>query len=452
MGSKIVLIGAGSAQFGFATIGDLIQSETLKGSEIMLFDINAERLGTVSKTAEQFVSEHKHEFTISATTDRAEALQNAGFCVISIEIGDRFDLWEQDWRIPQQYGFHQVYGENGGPGGLFHSLRIVPAILDICSDINRICPQAFVFNYSNPMTRICQSVNTAYPHLRFYGLCHEIKSLTLALPKLLELPLEKIHFRAGGLNHFSALLEVSLTDTGENAYPTVLKRAPGLFQDAPGDGRRIRERVAKELGAAGQTEKEISSNLDRGKWHDRYLFREILETYQLLPITTDSHFGEYLQWAHHTVDHEGILDFYESYKMLCRHHAPQLVNRSSGERLIPIIEGILNDSGYEEWAANMQNNGLIKNLPDDIAVEVPATVDRTGMTGVDLGRIPTGFAGMLLGQVAVNQLTAEAVIGKSKSAALQALFADPVVDNVNAARRCFETMLELQKEYLGYLQ
>ena len=76
---------------------------------------------------------------ISATIDLHEALQNANFCIISIEVGDRFKLWDQDWKIPQQYGMKQIYAENGGPGGLFHSLRIIPPILDICDDIVKAC-------------------------------------------------------------------------------------------------------------------------------------------------------------------------------------------------------------------------------------------------------------------------------------------------------------------------
>ena len=111
---------------------------------------------------------------LSATTSRPEALEGADYCIISIEIGDRFELWEQDWRIAQQYGIRQVYGENGGPGGLFHSLRIIPPILEICGDVLEICPEATVFNFSNPMSRICTTVHRKYPDLQLIGLCHEI--------------------------------------------------------------------------------------------------------------------------------------------------------------------------------------------------------------------------------------------------------------------------------------
>lgn len=125
MKKTIVLIGAGSAQFGYGTIGDILQSKVLEGSHIVLHDINPNTLAVVEKTGRAFIEEHKLPFTISATTNRVEALQGADFIIISIEVGDRFVLWEQDWRIPQQYGVRQVYGENGGPGGLFQDRKSV---------------------------------------------------------------------------------------------------------------------------------------------------------------------------------------------------------------------------------------------------------------------------------------------------------------------------------------
>ena len=177
MEKRIVLIGAGSAQFGYGTLGDILQSKVLEGSHIVLHDINPKTLAVVEKNGRAFIEEHRLPFSISATTNRAEAFKGADFLIISIEVGNRFDLWEQDWRIPQQYGVRQVYGENGGPGGLFHSLRIIPPILEICADVMELCPQATVFNFSNPMSRICTTVHRAFPELKFIGLCHEIGSL-----------------------------------------------------------------------------------------------------------------------------------------------------------------------------------------------------------------------------------------------------------------------------------
>jgi alpha-galactosidase len=170
-----------------------------------------------------------------------------------------------------------------------------------------------------------------------------------------------------------------------------------------------------------------------------------------MPITSDSHFGEYIQWASDVTDHKGILDFYTFYKGWLAMVQPY-IERNLKERVVPIIEGILTDAGYEEPAVNIPNDGLIKNLPDWIAVEVPAIVDKNGLHGVSLGELPHGFAGLLLNQAAVHDLTAEAVIHKSKASALQALLVDPVVNKVNHMEEMLETMIYYQEKWLGYLK
>ena len=422
MTNTIVLIGAGSAQFGLGTLGDIFKSKPLAGSSIVLHDINPQALRKVEDIARQFIQEHELPYTLSATTLRQDALRDATFCIISIEVGDRYELWEQDWKVPLQYGIRQVFGENGGPGGLFHSLRIIPPILEICADISTICPDAYVFNFSNPMSRICTTVKRKYPDLRLIGLCHEVASLPMHLPRMLETPLSNLSFKAGGLNHFSVLLEVKYKDTGKDAYPDVRERAPAYFKDMP----------------------------------ERDLFREILNRFGYLPITTDSHFGEYIQWAHDVVDHKGILNFYAMYKAWCLGQVP--LSRIEGTleeeywRVVPIMEGILTDSHHEELAVNVSNDGLIDNLPRDLVVEVPAIVDQDGVHGVKLGALPRGFAGLLCNQVAVHDLTAEAVLTGSREIALQALLVDPVVDSVRAAEQMLDTMLQLQARYLGYIR
>jgi len=123
MSHKIVLIGAGSANFGLGVMGDLLKSQVFAGSTICLHDINAEALARTETFGRRYIEAQNLPHKLEATTDRKSALQGADFCIISIEVGNRFDLWEQDWHIPQQYGIRQVYGENGGPGGFAHAAR-----------------------------------------------------------------------------------------------------------------------------------------------------------------------------------------------------------------------------------------------------------------------------------------------------------------------------------------
>jgi len=453
MAHRIVLIGAGSAQFGSGTLTDIFLSDVLKGSHIVLHDINPTSLAKMLEVGQAYIQEKALPFTLSATTDRREALRGADFCIISIEVGNRFELWEQDWNVALQYGIRQVYGENGGPGGLFHSLRIIPPILEICGDIMAICPEAHVFSFSNPMSRICTTVKRKYPDLRFVGLCHEIASLPAHLPKILGLPFDQLLVRAAGLNHFSFMLECRRRDTGDDLYPVVREKAPAYFARVPTLARMVQrfrqegraeelERLALRLG----TEPLVAD-----EWHERGLFRTILDKFGYLPITSDSHTGEYIQWAHEVSDHEGILAFYQLYKAWCGGHHPQIGERVS-ERVVPLIDGIITNAGFEEMAVNLLNEGYITNLPSTQVVEVPAIVDGTGIHGLKLGEMPKGLAGLLLNQVAVHDLTAEAVLTGSRAAALQALLVDPVVTSVRAAEQTLDTMLTLQARYLSYIK
>ena len=449
MSTRIVLIGAGSAQFGFDMLGDIFQSAVLEGCHVVLHDINEQALARVHKAGTEFIEANHLTATLSATTSRRDALADADFCVIAIEVGDRFALWEQDQSVPRQFGFKQVFGENGGPGGLFHCLRIVPPILEICADIAGVCPDAWVFNYSNPMSRICTTVNRAFPDLRFVGLCHEIASLYQHLPLILDTPISNIEFRAGGLNHFSVLVEACYRDSGRDAYPEILEKAAAYFENLPDIASIMKMLFDQQAGSTPGSEPALREGAN--PWAERGAFRVLLEKFHCLPITTDSHIGEYLQWADEAADHKAVLDFYRFYKKWTLQGVAE-IRTTRRERMAKIVEGILTDQRYEEAAVNLPNKGFIKQLPDFMVVEVPAWVDGKGVAGIQLDAMPQGFGGLLANQVAVHDLTAQAIIEGSKDLAAQALLVDPVVDRVAAVEPLIDTMVELQSDYLGYLR
>ncbi len=455
--ANIVLIGAGSHQFGYGTLGDIFCTPSLQGSTITLLDINAKKLKEVHDHTLAFLEQDTSlQFTIKATTNREEALQGADFVIISIEIGDRFVLWDQDRTIAQQYGIRQIYGENGGPGGLFHSLRIVPPILAMCEDIQRICPDAFVFNYSNPMSRICTTVHKKFPDIKFIGLCHEIASLERYLPSMLHTSFDNLELVAGGLNHFSVLLEAHYKDSKKDVYPDIRAKAKEFFKTVPtySDYMMHLMEHGEFIETEGATEMaDISASRF---WGERRLFLFILEQFGLLPITSDSHFGEYLGWAYDVADHRGILDFYRYYQryMLQKKHK---IEKRISERIAIIIDGIIQDVDYIEAAVNIPNsdgNGgkYISELPECIAVEVPARINKNGVQGIALPPLPPAYAGILRNQVGIHDMTAHAIMSKSKQSVVQALLVDPVVDVARNISEYVEVMVEVQKEYLEYLQ
>jgi alpha-galactosidase len=428
---RIVLVGAGSAQFGLGTVADILSSKVLGEATIVLHDINPESLEMIRKVCQMAIDEKKLNITLEAATSRTEALKGADFVIISIEVGDRFKLWEQDYQIPLKFGNKQVFGENGGPGGLFHALRIIPSIIEICGNVEKTCPNAWVINLSNPMSRICLAIKRKFNgRVKAIGLCHEIDILPEILPRMLKTPFSNLHIKAAGLNHFGVLLEATYKDTGKDAYPDIRKRAPNYIANF------------QEVG----------------------LIKEIIRIYGVLPYTTDSHFGEYIQWAWEVADNKGIREFYErvkaegvqSKKMLKRIVEEKKPSRQwlipSGERVIPIIEGIITDSKQYELSVNLPNNGIVDNLPQDIIVECPATADKNGVHGVSVGSMPSGLAALMKNQAIVQDLCVEAALMASRKKALEALLADPAVDSLSSAEKMLDEIMQLQKEWLGYLE
>lgn len=432
MTERIVLIGAGSAMFGLGTLGDIFKEKALEGSTIILHDINPHSLERTYQEAQRFIEEHQLKFSVKAATDRKEAVRGANFCIISIEVGDRYVLWEQDWKIPLQFGIPQVYGENGGPGGSFHAMRIIPPILEICEDIATLAPDALVINLSNPMIRISHAVLSQFPDLQYVGLCHEIASLVHHLPILLGIHANNLEIKAGGLNHFSILLDAIRKDTGEDLYPLIREQGPAYFQNAE-----------NYFGRHGE----------------RDLCVEILERFGYVPNTTDSHFGEYVHWAQGSVDHQGILGFYADYKeaMLIPPLPPQerlAIGSGEGELwgIVPIISALVSGEKHTELAVNVRNNGLIDLLPDEMPVEVPGSLEHGQLRGVPLNPYPQGFGALLQNQVGTTLMTTEAIRSRSKLVAKQALLTDPVFTHSSIVDELLETMIHLQRPFLDYLQ
>jgi len=450
--TKIVLVGAGSLQFGTGMLGDIFQSAHLAEAEIILNDINEAAAKRTEGVANAFITENGLQQSVRVESDLAKALPGADFVVISIEVGDRFALWDMDWRIPQQYGISQVYGENGGPGGLFHSLRIIPPIINICGKVMEHAPNATVFNYSNPMSRITTTVHRAYPGIKFIGMCHEIASLERHLPLILEQPRENIQYRAGGLNHFSVMTEVTYLDSGKSAYDDVRARAEGYFGKQPGYSEILNasRQTGQAVDTEGWMEIDLSHITEVRPWSDRWLFKVILDRFGALPITYDSHFGEYIQWAQDCSDHRGIVDFYTYYRNYLGNVTPK-IETELHERVVPIMEGLITGSNYEEAAVNIPNAGFISDLPDWIAVEVPANVNSDGVHGISVD-VPAGIRGLLTNQVGVHNMTAEAILQKKKDLVIQALLVDPVVNISKRIPEFVDHMIAEQSPWLDYLR
>ncbi|MHA1688617.1 MAG: family 4 glycosyl hydrolase [Promethearchaeota archaeon] len=426
---KIVLIGAGSLSFALGTMGDILQSKILSGSKICLHDIKPEALNLAYQACKSAIEKKNLDFELTQTLDRKTALEEATFLINSIEVTPRYPLLDMDFRIPQEFGNKQISGENGGPGGLFHSLRVIPPILEICEVIQKICPEAFLINYSNPMSRVCLAIHRKYPKLKFVGLCHEYYHFLPILEKILEKSVSDLEIKGGGLNHFGIFLEVREKHSGEDLYPVIREKGPKILYEL--------------------------------KSYDGFkLIAFILEVFGYCPYTTDSHFGEYIHWTWEKADIPAVRHFWQSHgrvitgtryiklkKLMEKGKAYKMV-KPDDERAIPIIEGILTDSNHVEASVNIPNENIISNLPKEAIVECPARITKKGVKGIKLGEFPKGLASLLRNQYSVQDLVIEAILQQSKELALQALLVDPVVETYWQAKNILDRMLDVQSEYI----
>ena len=262
---KIVLVGAGSREFGPASIRDLLLSDALcdRGLDIVLVDIDPSELPRTQAYAESVAERLGRSVSLTATTDLAEALPGARAVVMAIEIR-RYFYWAQDFHVPRTFGSSQIYGENGGPGGLFHALRNMGPSLAVARAMETHCPDAWLVNYTNPLTKLCEA-QSRLSSVRMVGLCHGVFHGTAQMAHLLGLRPERLEARASGLNHFSWFESVRDRETGDDLYPE-LERC---------------EREAHWLH----------------DWDEIALSRILFRVFGRYPSPGTNHIGEYLGWA-----------------------------------------------------------------------------------------------------------------------------------------------------------
>jgi alpha-galactosidase len=445
---KVTLIGAGSREFAGTIIRDLLLSEPIaeKGLDIVLMDIASGPLAEMEGYARSVIEQLGRAATVSSTTDLDVAVTGADFVVTAIEV-NRYHYWSQDFTVPRKYGFRQIYGENGGPGGLFHALRQFGPLLEIARAIERLAPNALFLNFSNPEHKVCEAI-TRLTNVKVVGLCHGYFQGARQVSALLERPLDELDLAAAGINHFTWFQRIRDRTTGEDLYP------------------RLREL-------------EHSANWV-SDWHEVGLSRILFRRFGLWPSPSANHIGEYLAWAddyvpaqlqyfHDPADaspwSEGVATpewFYEirfadtdrPYQ-LPKHAQKSLEDTledrplvSSEELAIPIIEWVACGVVRDLPAVNLPNQGAIPGLPDDMVVEIAAKVEDGRLIPIPVEPLPEAVFAMVRLQGSIHKLLVEAYVEQSKTKLLQAVLLDPIVDNHNRAVAMVDELLELQKDIL----
>jgi alpha-galactosidase len=457
---KIVIIGAGSASFGPTTLATLLRNEALRGSHLALVDLDPRRAANAARVAERMNDAWGAEMTISAATDRREALSGATHVIVSIEVAPREALWQLDWEVPLRHGLRQPYGENGGPGGLMHTFRQVPAHLAIARDMEALCPAAWLILFSNPLPRLLRAVNK-YTRIRAVGKCHQINvgyGLVAALLRHdygIDVPANvtlhsdpgnvavvhtlaaagRRHFTitSAGLNHFIWLLDIRDRATGEDLYPALRAAAA----DAP------------------PTLEPLSLDLCRA--------------FGVLPIAGDTHLAEYLPWLHDPVaqpwqtyrlplydwrGNEGVRDVLNGMMQSMADGAMPVagLRDAPSEGATELVAALGGGPAYLDETVNVPNRGAIANLPPETVVELPAVVGPTGIRPVQLGPLPEPVAELCRREAALVERVVDAAVTGDRALALQCLLLDPMIGDIGRARAILDDYLATFADVLPQFQ
>lgn len=430
-GIKIVTIGGGSSYTPELVEGFIKRYPELPVSDLWLVDIEAgrEKLEIVGQLAKRMIEKAGLPIEVHLTLDRRTALEDADFVTTQFRVG-LLDARAKDERIPMKYG---VLGqETNGAGGLFKGLRTIPVILDICRDIEELCPNAWLINFTNPAGMVTEAVLRYSGISKVVGLCNVPIGMEMGIAKLLDVDHSRVRIDFAGLNHMVYGLDVYvdgesvkdkvidlLTDPNNSSFvkniqgqgwdPSFLKALNVLTCPYHMYYYKTREMVEKDLKnfEKGETRAEVVQKLEK----------DLFELYK-----------------------DPNLDI----------KPPQLEKRGGAyysDAAVRLITSIYNDKG-DIQPVNTRNNGAIASLPDDSAVEISCVITKDGPKPITVGDLPVAVRGLVQQIKSFERIAAEAAVTGDYDKAVLALTINPLVASDILAKQIVDEMLEAHKEHL----
>ncbi len=401
----ITLIGAGSTVFAKNLLGDLLGFPELASSTIRLMDIDAERLHTSEIVARKVAHALNATPTIEVTTDRRTALQDANYVICMIQVAGYKPGTVVDFEIPKKYGLRQTIADTLGIGGIMRGLRTIPVLIDICRDMEAVCPNALFLNYVNPMCMNQWALSRATP-IKTVGLCHSVPHTAGELAHDIGVPVGDINYVVAGINHMAFYLKFEQRYTGENLIPRI---AQVIAEDRVPESNRVRYEMFKRLGYFVTESSEHFS--EYVPWFIKRDMPEMIEQYNI-PL------DEYIRRC------ENQIADWNALRHKLEDDAEQIdVQRSVeyGSLIIHSMETGIPRTIY----GNTPNTNIITNLPDGCCVEVPCLVDHNGVQPTHIGAIPPHLAALMQTNINVQALTVEAALTGKREHIYHAAMLDP---------------------------
>jgi alpha-galactosidase len=427
---KIAIVGGGSISWGPVFLKDLCTSAAARGGLLCLYDLDARSLEGIARFAKKLFADRGQEMQVLATTDYDTALEGADYVVNTVLVGSQ-GVWKKELDLIRTYGIEHPKGMSVGPGGMMMGLKQIPFVLDLAERMTRLCPDAWLLNFANPMQLNILAIQRFFPRLKSIGLCHGLDHTIEKIAGRLGIPMADISWTAGGVNHFEAIVRMEYE--GKDLFP----------------------RFIEKLEADGKLE---------------YTGEDItLEFYRIFGVWPSNHDIHVIEFLPHYIRKGARLeDWKQSYNDVDARIADKanqwrkaeefiagalplsdIVKEKISEKLGEIVDATTFNRPYHLYA-NVTNRGYIANLSTNIAVGVPVVIDQGGWQGVRIGELPQGVAALHNLHGAVQDLVLRGAVEGSRRALLEALTLDPMCYTLTVGERTrlIDELLQIDRAML----
>jgi len=433
---KITFIGAGSTVFAKNLLGDILSFPELSDATISLHDIDEERLHTTKLVAQRLAGLVGAHPKIETYTDRRKALDGADYAICMFQIAGYKPGTVIDFEIPKKYGLRQTIGDTLGIGGIMRALRTIPVLLDVCHDMEELCPDVNFLNYVNPMAMNCWAIHRA-SKIKTVGLCHSVQGTAEQLAHDIEVPIEEINYQCAGINHMAYYLRFERkTKNGiEDLYPLIHQV---VKEERVPAWNMVRYEMLERLGYF-----VTESSEHFAEYTPYFIKRDRPDLIEQFNVPLDEYISrcelQIAAWKfmQREMENPGSLNKEEfTSGMLAAGASPMMLGFliqafEEMDQVIPsheygslIIHSI--ETGKQRVIyGNVPNQGLIDNLPQDCVVEVPCLVDKNGVQPTRIGALPPQLAALIQTNVNVQSLAVEAAITKQRKYIYHAAMLDP---------------------------